>query len=414
MCNLNVLRPVGMPNCQHADELYARPTPINLSGMKSFPFSQLHFAVLALVLCWITGCQGPHPAADYPEPFYGELLYGDSLISPAPQPRTARVFEDLSTVRTVQYAVNPYFANAETPADRIMYRPNAAAVDPEESVLFLMDVDSMYIHKYDISSGELLETITSAREAWVPSAYGAGLRVISDDLLWVYGIERRKITRMDVSGRLGASIEFIAGDALTADQSGAYVKMTPSNSDYLFHTFSPSGRELESFGILSSSRMMHNGKAYPGHGLGFAGQVVSDGSASFVYVANSGGKLLSFDMGGTLLYYRETIESNPFPRTVAMDSLEMVRTLESEGVQAYHTVINVWDDVLYLNTFRTSDNTFVIDAYSYTTGEYLHSLYPPEDNSPVFITADHLYVVAEEGFFQMDRPAGVRTEIATR
>ena len=411
---MNVLHPGEIPNCQHADELNARATPLNLSGMKSFPFSQLHSAVLAVALCWITGCQGPHPAADYPEPFYGDLLYGDSLISPAPQSATARVFEDLATVRTVQYAVKPSFANAETPADRIMYRPNAAAVDPDESVLFLMDVDSMYIQKYDIPSGELLETITSARAAWAPSAYGAGLRMIAEDLFWVYGIEKRMITEMDSAGRLGESIEFISGDALTADQSGAYVKLTPSNSDYLFHTFSPSGRELESFGILSSSRIMHNGKAYPGHGLGFAGQVISDGSASFVYVANSGGKLLSYDMGGTLLYYRETLESNPFPGSVAMDSLEMVRTLESEGIQAYHTVINVWDDVLYLNTFRTNDNTFVIDAYSYSTGEYLYSLQPPEDNSPVFITADHLYVVAEEGFFQMDRPAGVRTEIATR
>ncbi len=359
---------------------------------------------LASAFLFIAGCSQPHPAADYPEPFRGQLFAGDSLIDPTPQVIEDRIFEEAATERLFQYVVTPDHATADTPADRIMALPLNAVVDSRESVLYVMSVDSLYINKYDISSGDLQQVITSPREKWTPSAYLAGLRIISDDLLWIYGIEKAKVYEMDSNGELGKSIDMVSGGGdMTPSLNGNVAKITSHNSDYLFHIFSATGEEKAAFGILSSERMKHNGKEYPGHGLGFAGQVISDGSDTFVYVANSAGKLLQYDMDGRFLYYRETIQTNSYPASVPSEGNHNVIKLDTEGIKGYTNAVNIWDGVLYTSTFVLGEDRHIIDAYEYATGDYLYSFYPPENSFPTFITSDHLYAVGLDGVFQMKR-----------
>lgn len=356
-----------------------------------------------------TACKDePHPADSYPEPFNGRLLQGDSLISPVPQRVTQRVLEDSATVVLRRYTVFPDSASANTPPERIMKMPVSAGLDSREETLYVMDTESLLINKYDVASAELVEVITTAKEAHEPSPYGAGLRMVSDEELWLYGVKKARITRMSAAGELGNDIKFKSGEHHAVSRSGDYVVRRINDEHELFHTYAANDRAQASFGILSSEKIELGGQPVKGHGLGYIGNVVSDGTNSFVYAAQFGGVLLRYSMDGTLTYFREALKPGTFPGMESYTASGPNAWGIDDKVPSHISyVVNEWNGTIYYFVTEKSDDAtrWFIDAYDYDSGDYRYSIERRHTCRYTFITDAHIYAhcVDPGGFVQLKR-----------
>ncbi|MEM8487765.1 MAG: hypothetical protein AAF564_19595 [Bacteroidota bacterium] len=370
-----------------------------------------HIAQLLLlcVLPLFAACQEePHPADSYPEPFSGQVLQGDSLISPVPQRISQRTFEDSTTVVLRQYTVFPDSASSGTPPERMMKMPIAAGLDSREETLYVMDTESLLINKYDVASAELTDVITSAKDAHEPSNYGAGLRMISDEEMWLYGVKKARITQMSTTGDLGRDIKFKSGEHHAVSTSGNYVVRRINDDIELFHTYTSKDKAQASFGILSSEKIELNGESFKGHGMGFMGSVISDGTDSFVYAAQFGGVLLRYKMDGSLQYFREAIKPGSFPGLAAYTPSGPNSWSIDDGVSNHISYpINEWNGTIYyFVTEKGEDSTrWMIDAYDYDNGDYLYSINRRETCRYIFITDEHIYAhcIDPGGFVQFKR-----------
>ncbi len=361
------------------------------------------FAILGLVLTMVAGCMesNPHPAKDYPEPFYGQLFYEDALISATPQQITARVIGD--SVGAVQqvYMVPSEMAQADTPQAAIMELPIDAGIDNEGKYLYVMEKNSFKTNKYDLSTGELSLELNTAAENKATSHLGKGIRVMSDDELWIHGVDAGKVFRITPQDELLGYWEGRSGDSFIKMTSGALVQTTSSNEHELFHVFDTEGEKQRSFGILSSYQIEIDGYKTVGHGLGFHGWTTTNGDDSFIHVANMGGGLLSFNTDGSLRYFREFVEHVPFPGTVPTG--ENTRGIDMDGVHTQHMALNVWEDVYYEYAINVNSGERIIDAYDYNTGDYLSSIPHPEGCWVKFVTDSEVYAMCENGFSKLER-----------
>lgn len=362
-------------------------------------------SLIPVALFFIIGCIQPHPADNYPEAFYGELLLGDSLIVAAPQQKSEREFVAMATVVKQRFTSSPESATDETPAGIIMENPAMAGVDSNEDYLFLMDAASLAINKYSLASGALLKVIDAPEKRRTNKTSQGRLSVTSNDELWVRGVENRKMLRLDFEGDVLGNVKGPASGFVTQVNANNVVHTTALNEDELFHVYSMEGDIEHSFGIMSSSAHVEGSK---GHGLGFIGETVGDGSNSFVYAGLFGGGLLSFDDQGNLAYFRESIDHNPFPGTIPYTSTTGYNseTVDVAGVRTQQLPINIWNGIYYQNVLILEEERMIVDAYAYETGEYLYSL-PVRDKECgyIFITDDHIYANCKEGFVQLERPA---------
>ena len=349
------------------------------------------------------GCteNSPHPAKDYPEPFYGQLLYEDSLITATPQQISERVIGDSIGVIERVYMVPSDKAQPDTPEEAIMELPIDAGVDNDGKYLYVMEKNSFKTNKYDLSSGELTLVLNSVAENKSTSHLGKGMRVMSNDELWIYGANTSKIFRVTPQDELLGYWEGRSGDSFIKMTSGELVKTTSSNEHELFHVFDEGGEKLRSFGILSSYQIEVDGYKTVGHGLGFHGWTSTNGDDSFVHVANMGGGLLSFNTDGSLRYFREFVEHVPFPDTVPTG--ENTRGIDMDGVHTQHFALNVWEDVYYEYAIEVNSGERIIDAYDYNTGDYLSSIPHPDGCWVKFVTDSKVYAMCESGFSQLER-----------
>ncbi len=374
--------------------------------------------LLGIVLL-VAACQDePHPADNYPEPFRGQLLQGDSLLAPTPQRASMRVFEDSASVVLRQYTVFPDSATADTPSERIMRMPISAGLDSKGETLYVMDTESFLINKYDVTSGELLGVITAAKDAHVPNPYSGGIRLINDEDFWVYGLDKARITRMRTSGEILDAIKYTSGEFHAASRSGNYVVARFYDDHELFHTHTPKDRSQASFGILTSEKLEIDGRVVKGHGLSFTGGVISDGSESFLYAASFGGLMLSYTMDGSLRYFRESIKPGMFPELVPYEgeAKNTVMTVNQEQARQSQVPLNVWNGTAYYAVREYDDEItlWTIDAYDYDTGDYLYSIDRRETCRYVFITDEHIYAHCFDpgGFVQFQREGPPDTQLA--
>ncbi|MFK7844131.1 MAG: hypothetical protein AB8G77_02445 [Rhodothermales bacterium] len=364
-------------------------------------------------LLFMIGCTQPHPASTYPEPFYGELLLGDSLITAEPQQKTEREYRELATVVKKTFTVPPDRATDDTPAEIIMAMPAHAGVDENEEYLFLMDGDSLVINKYALSTGALLKVIDEPGKRQKKKTGPGKLAVTPNNELWLKGVENREVLRLDFEGNVLGNVKGPISGYVTQVNDHKVVHNTALNEDELFHVYSLEGVKEHSFGIMSSTAYKEGSI---GHGIGFVGEVVGNGSNSFLFAGLFGGGLLRFEENGELSYFRESMDHNPFPGTIlyAKTVAGNSETVDMAGVRTQQIPINVWNGVYYQNVSLIKEKRMIVDAYAYDTGEYLYSL-PVKSNECgyVFITDDHIYANCAQGFVQLERPASVNDRLVS-
>ena len=348
-------------------------------------------------------------------PFYGRLVYDDQLIDPRPQEISERIFEDSATQIVRQFAVHPLHASEDSDTV-VMTTPARAVIDEKEQFLFLIDSDSNAVHKFSLNTGRLLAISTEPadRKLGNQSVY---MYMMGNEELWFTGVESKKIMRTDLDGSYLDMIDLPYSGWVAPASSGEFVFLDASNMDELFHVYSSKGKKQRSFGILSSIEHEIHGRIQQAHGMGFIGELRTEGDHTFVYTSFFGGGILGYTMDGTLRYFRETIDSGPFPRLRSFTEEEQEKsgldagdvTVDTDQVISQQFSMNVWNGIFYQNTYLLSDQeTFVVDAYDYDTGDYLFSIPSPEGCGIIFITDRHLYASClEQGFFQIRRPASL-------
>ncbi len=366
-------------------------------------------AVLPLVFVFVclilSGCGRETSLGEgYPEPFYGQLLMGDSLVAPQPQAASERVFEDSAYVVVKQFSVHPNAATPETPTERILSAPVRAVVDAAERHLYVLDQESMSVIKYAIADASIVDVF----KLDINVKHGGGVNMVlkSEEELWISGAEKDSIVRITTDGRRLEDMDAEhAGMPMVAD-NGDFVLAGIHDPEALFHTYSVGMEKQHAFAVLTNHKVSIKDTPYPGHGMGFIGEGVSDGSPSFVYAGLMGGGLLSYNMDGSLRYYRQSIVHNDFPGLLP-DTTQVLPSMvfNMDGVKGQQIPMNTWDGEYYqfYSEFDASGGaTWRWDAYQYDTGDYLYSIRPVTNCGYNFITSEHIYAhCLNEGFFQL-------------
>ena len=350
-------------------------------------------------------------------PFYGRLVYQDQLVDPSPQAYSKRVFEDVATDIVQQFTTRDSMAHL-SPGIVIMNKPFQSLVDPAEEFLYIMGPDSNVVHKFSIADGRLVNRVTTPRDLRESSGYTVGMQMAGNDEFWFQNVKPRTLMRTTHEGKLIDTIKLPYAGWVSVTNSGDFVFLETSNLDELFHVYSANGKHQHSFGILSSVLVQFGEHTSLGHGLGFVGDLSTDGSDSFIYTNGWGGGLLNYSLDGTLNYFRQPIDSNPFPGLRPFTAEEKEKsniqnsaniTVDKKDVNSQKKSVNVWEGTYYQTTFeRNTDRSWFVDAYDYDTGDYLYSIPTPEDCFIEFITDKHLYAnCLEPGFVQFKRPPRV-------
>ncbi|MFK7844129.1 MAG: hypothetical protein AB8G77_02435 [Rhodothermales bacterium] len=359
------------------------------------------FVVLLVVLT--SGCEKTDPASSYPEPFYGQLLVGDTLLSPVPQQKTTREFEPMATVEIHQFTVAPALATEDTPAELVMEKPHRVTVSRAGDVLYVLDTESLLINKYNLLDGSLLNVITTANENRTSNNHFARLWLISDAEIGVAGVEAARIMRINEEGESLGFIDYNSGGGFVA-ASGKQIWLESLNEYELFHVYNENGEKERAFGILSSVRYEFKEHKLNGHGMGFAGTMATDGADSFIYTNGYGSGLLGYRTDGSVVFFRELIDNTPFPEMVVSGDQGSV---DDKDVVASRLSLNVWENVYYQYVFwYEAGKESVIDAYDYNTGDYLYSIKSPADCGVLYISNTHIYAnCLDRGVIQFERPS---------
>ncbi len=348
------------------------------------------------------------------EPFYGSLVYNDSIYSPIPQFQLNRLFEAAAGEEGYRFTIPTGSQGLEADSVMVMSMPTQAVVDKNEQFFYVMDTESYLINKFALSDGSLQKSITTAQEYRKAHNLQPSLQLLSDGSLQICGTERRQILQLHPDGKVKNSVKIPRGvnGCVMGIDSENQVALTIFNFDELFQVLNKRGRIKDNFGVVSNLHLrpvVGDIKYKAGHGIDFVGSIGTDGASSFVYAGSKWGGLLGFDVNGEFRFFRETINHRPLPFRSSLPLLSPIEEgksgpqimefepeiLEDEPADFRFTV-NVWEGVYYQQIIppcnaETCASSFIVDAYSYENGDYLYSLHTPVNCGAIFITEDHIY-----------------------
>ncbi|CAN0294226.1 unnamed protein product, partial [Laminaria digitata] len=194
--------------------------------------------------------------------------------------------------------------------------------------------------------------------------------------LWISGNGKKKqVLRLNQKGEFLGFIDNPYRGGVFDVAAGKYLHYN-LNDPELFHVYNKKGKREKSFGVLASGRthLTQEYRHLMGHGLGFSGDVKTDGKGAFIFAGYYGGGLLSYNVDGSLRFFRETMDHNAFPLTPFMDGNGGRKIVDRDSVRSQQMPINVWNGVFYQNVFLNEEERMVVDAYAYDSGDYLYSL----------------------------------------
>ena len=371
-----------------------------------------HAALLFFYIIICTGCAKQIDLeAQYGESFHGKLAHGNALLNPKPQEVGERTFLEQPSEVVKQFTVDPARATEDTPPDIIVNATFPFSIDNQEEYLYTMHPHRFIVKKFSVADGTLLATFTALQDH--VDAYDGvrvpGMRVMENDELWIMQGKRHHVLRLSPDGEFIGEIELPRhGDHVEAMNNGTFAFLGSTNFETLFRTYTLKGKKENEFGILSSVRYDSGGYEMVGHGGGFTGEIRAKGDA-FVYSGFFGARLLSYTSDGELRYYRKMIDDHPFPGLVAVSdatgSGAQVMRINYEQVVTQQFAANIWGDVFYQLTYFPEDNqTVIVDAYAFDTGDYLYSMDMPENCYTRFVTDQHVYAACkEQGVLQFNR-----------
>lgn len=162
------------------------------------------------------------------------------------------------------------------------------------------------------------------------------------------------------------------------------------NRDLLFHTFTATGELVDDFGRLVPDQLRR--------AVALQGEIEPTPDGGIVYAPLRGGYLARFSPAGELVYYRETVQPNPYPDIMERES-DGGRMVTKEQRETLSTVsASVQGDSLFALTVAMVDGKRrgVIDVYDLATGAYSYSFVSPQRGpQSIHVTPTHLYVTSE-------------------
>ena len=371
--------------------------------IKSF-FMQQFFrcSLLILIVFCAAACskEAPKSDIDYDESMYGYLIIEDSIIAPVPQTVQERIIVDRPTEIVRKFGMSDEDADSGLPPVNLLSNPRQAVVDASEKHLYILDHGVMDVKQFDIDTGQLVQRYGKGKGSGPGEFLDLGLiALVGEGQILVTDKKKRDLTLFDLEGQVQRVKKMpFHTRGLATSQDGRYVLLTNrSNNLDLFKMYTAQGEELVSFGWLASG----DDKPY----ISFPGEMLGNNSDSFVFSGLYGGGLLSYSFEGAFRFYRETLDSAPFPRWVADNTEDApVYKLDASLSNATHIQRNIWENVYYeVVLYQEEGQTWFIDAYDMETGDYIASTVLPEECGAYFITDRHVYANCKEGFVQFLR-----------
>lgn len=359
-------------------------------------------SLLILIVLSSAACNIEAPKADigYDESMYGYLVIEDSIIAPAPQALQERIIVDRPTEIVRKFGMSDEDPDSDLPPANILSNPRQAVVDASEKHLYILDHGAMDVKQFDIDTGQFMQRYGKGKGSGSGEFLDPGLMaLVGEAHILVTDKKKRDLTLFDKEGRVQRVNKMpFHTRGLATSQDGRYVLLTNrSNNLDLFKMYTAEGEELVSFGWLASG----DAKPY----ISFPGEMLGHNSDSFVFSGFYGGGLLSYSFEGAFRFYREALDSAPFPRWVVDNSEEApVYRLDASFSNATHIQRNIWGNVYYeVILYQEGGQTWFIDAYDMETGDYIASTVLPEECGAYFITDRHVYANCKEGFVQFLR-----------
>ena len=371
--------------------------------MSTRPKTPLFFFALMLLTC--SGCGGAEESTiSYSgDPFYGLLAHNDSLYMPEPQEKQERVVEVVDLDIAMTFGVTPEAATDDTPPEQILFTPPIdVVVDEKNGALYLLDKDAHVIKKFSLQDGSLIQIIGNGEGEGPGEFLGAwSLWLLENGTTWVHDGQRKALIGFKGDGALLETHALPLQGSVAVAHSERFVYNSSLNTERLFHVFDAVNKKQQTFGLMAHPLLPE------GHGLPYMGYVITDGSDSFLYTNYFGGGLVSFDFDGTFRFFRETIDPNPFPgmTNTTLPDGTLTKTVDSAGEHPPHFILNVYNNVYYdLVVNKPDAGGLFVDAYAYSTGDYLYSIKTPDSCGALAVTAEYVYAQCnEEGLVQLRR-----------
>lgn len=356
---------------------------------------------VVVTLCAIAcNKEAPKAVTDYDESMYGYLVIEDSIIAPVPQTLQERIVIDRPTEIVRKFGMSAEDPDSTLSSAYRLSNPRQAVVDASEKYLYILDHGAMDVKQFDIATGRFVQRYGKGKGRGAGEFLDPGIMaLIGEGQILVTDKKTRDLTLFDQEGQVQRVNKMpFHTRGLATSQDGRYVLLTNrSNNLDLFKMYTDQGEELISFGWLASG----DAKPY----ISFPGEMLGNNRDNFVFSGLYGGGLLSFSFEGEFRFYREALDSAPFPHWIVDNTEEApVYSLDASLSNATHIQRNIWGNVYYeVILYQEEEQRWFIDGYDMETGDYLNSTVLPEACGAFFITDHHIYARCEEGFVQFLR-----------
>lgn len=265
-------------------------------------------------------------------------------------------------------------------ADIFLYRPDPVSVDGQGN-LYALD-DYKKVLKFS-PSGEHL--VSYGREG---AGEGPGellntidFGITSDSIVYVADSYGFKVAFFEIDGA------FLLEKKEQRQVSG--YKRTATGREYMTFSGGPGTPPLlesrfgdEVFEIISSSDLVDEGN----EGSSALGGRIVTYNENVLYVLHQYPLILQYAPDGTLVYARTTIGykddfKEPEVETLMLGGMPARRNVGRYYHVSQPTIENDMFFVLGVDPSEASDKKIVIDVYDIRTGDYQHSMFPPEDGA---------------------------------
>lgn len=208
--------------------------------------------------------------------------------------------------------------------------------------------------------------------------------------LWVCDPLQRKLAHFEPNGTVDVVTPRDAVDRV-AVLGDALVTMAPPGNNALFEVYSPSGKQLRSFGEFLQNQ--------PEQGIILDGAIVGDAdSGGFVYGGRHIGVIAGYGVDGGRRFVAHTIDDTPLPKVLNIDGRLKVKPTGAPSVMS----LSIQGNYLYALSGTQAETTDgasvqVMDVYDKRDGNYLFSLKLPDTCIEAVVHADRIYVLNSEG-----------------
>ena len=303
------------------------------------------------------------------------FLEGDR--APKPQSATARTWKDHSFEKLLTLG-------APKVAEPMMLQ----VADSGE--IYILDWADLRIKRFS-PDGSLLRVFgdgkgTGAGAFTNPTSF----TIAPNGELWVCDPVQRKLTHFQPDGTARA---ISPGKEVyrVAVLEDVLVTMASSSNSTLFDVYSPSGKQLKSFGEFLQNQSQQD--------IILDGSVVGDAeSGGFVYGGRHMGVIAAYGVDGSQRFVAHTIDGNPLPKVLHMEGRLKVKPHGTDTVLS----VSILGNYLYVLSGTRADDAGgaggqVMDVYDKRDGNYLFSLRLPVACRKAVIGADLIYTLGDEG-----------------